>query len=98
MYERTDESGQTRWMDLDVFLTNWTDLHSLVGRTCSSMLVHGWFKSRWKHICHALCFLFSLHCNVPGVSVSVTRLRCQHGFHRFVVCVKFEISVVLALR
>jgi hypothetical protein len=46
---------------------------------------------------HMSCLriLFSSHFHVPGVSVSVKRLRCQHGFHRFEVCVKFEISAVL---
>ena len=46
---------------------------------------------------HMSCLriLFSSHFHVPGVSVSLKRLRCQHGFHRFEVCVKFEIFAVL---
>jgi hypothetical protein len=29
------------------------------------------------------------------LALGLKRLRCQHGFHRFEVCVKFEISAVL---
>jgi len=59
------------------------------------MQVPGWFSTTWKHICHACAFCFRHISMFQVLALGLKRLRCQHGFHRFEVCVKFEISVVL---